>query len=226
MGWVSETRKRTAITDVRPHLIIGLTGGIGSGKTAVANLFSALGVPVIDADELARKVVMVGEPAFDEIVQQFGAEVLTETGELDRRAMRERVFADPGNRSRLEAIVHPRVYAEIKRQLTTLDAVYAIVVVPLLIESGGTDLVDRVLVVDAPIELQIERVSRRDGTTRAAIEQILAAQLDRETRLAAADDIIENDVSESELAQKVSALHHRYQADASYIASQRLEMKE
>jgi dephospho-CoA kinase len=211
---------------VRPHLVIGLTGGIGSGKTAVADLFSDLGVPVIDADELAHKVVMSGEPAFEAIVQQFGTGILTKTGELDRRLMRERVFANPDDRSRLEAIIHPRVYAEIERQLDALEAVYAIVVVPLLIETGGADLVDRVLVVDAPKELQIERVSRRDGTTPAAVEQILAAQLDRQARLAAADDIIENDTSRSSLAENVSALHQQYLAESSRVASQRQEMKE
>lgn len=211
---------------MRPHLVIGLTGGIGSGKTAVADLFSELGVPVIDADELSRTVVMPGEPAFEEIVQHFGTDVLTAKGELDRRLMRERVFANPDKRNQLEAIVHPRVYAEIKRRLDTLDAAYAVVVVPLLIESRGTDLVDRVLVVDAPKELQIERVSRRDATTAAAVERILAAQLDRQARLAAADDVVENDASESSLVKKVSALHRRYLDDSSRIASRRQEMKE
>jgi dephospho-CoA kinase len=211
---------------VRPHLVIGLTGGIGSGKSAVADLFASLGVPIIDADELARKVVMPGEPAFEEIVQQFGSGVLTAAGELDRRLMRERVFADAENRNRLEAIVHPRVYAEIERRLEALDAAYAIVVVPLLIETGGTDLVDRVLVVDAPKELQIERVSRRDGTTPAAVEQILAAQLDRDARLAGADDVIENDASEASLAEKVSALHRRYLDTSAQVASRAQEMKE
>ena len=209
-----------------PHLVVGLTGGIGSGKTAVADLFSALDVPVIDADELARQVVTPGQPAFDEIVREFGMGVLTGTGELDRRAMREHVFADSDRRARLEAIVHPRVYAEIERQLGALNTAYAIVVVPLLIETGGTELVDRVLVVDAPKELQIERVSRRDGTTPAAVEQILAAQLDREARLAAADDVIENDSSEASLGEKVSTLHQRYLNESSRIASQRQEMKE
>ena len=221
-----EPRELRAEANVRPHLVIGLTGGIGTGKTAVADLFAALGVPIIDADELARQVVEPGQPAIDEIVKQFGTEVLTKTGELDRRLMRERIFSNPENRSRLEAIVHPRVYAEMKRRLEALDAAYAIVVVPLLIETGGTSLVDRVLVVDAPEELQIERVSRRDGMTAAAVEQILAAQLDRNTRLAAADDIIENDASEASLSEKVSALHQRYLADSSCVASERLEVKE
>lgn len=211
---------------MRPHLVIGLTGGIGTGKTAVANHFSALGVPIIDADELARDAVAPGQVGYEEIVREFGAEVLTSTGELDRRLMRERVFADPAKRSRLEAIVHPRVYAEIERRLNALDDAYAIVVVPLLIETGGSALVDRVLVVDAPEDLQIERVSQRDGSTREDVERILAAQLDRETRLQSADDVIENNSSESSLAQKVSMLHERYLAEAARVASERLEMKE
>lgn len=211
---------------MRPHLVIGLTGGIGSGKTATADLFSDLGVPVIDADELARRVVRPGEPAFEEIVRAFGARVLSESGELDRRAMRDCVFADAEQRSRLEAIVHPRVYAEIRRQLDALDTAYAIVVVPLLIESGGTDLVDRILVVDAPRELQIERVSRRDGVSAADVERVLAAQLDRRTRLAQADDIIENGASEASLEHQVAALHRRYLADSARIASRGREMKQ
>lgn len=211
---------------MRPHLVIGLTGGIGTGKTAVANHFSALGVPIIDADELARDAVAPGQIGYEEIVREFGAEVLTSTGELDRRLMRKRVFADTAKRSRLEAILHPRVYAEIERRLNALDDAYAIVVVPLLIETGGSALVDRVLVVDAPEDLQIERVSQRDGSTREDVERILAAQLDRETRLQSADDVIENNSSESSLAQKVSMLHERYLAEAARVASKRLEMKE
>lgn len=211
---------------MKPHLVIGLTGGIGSGKTAVANLFAARGIPVVDADEIARQVVMPGEPAYDEIVRVFGADMLTTSGELDRRRMRERIFSDPAGRERLEAIIHPRVYAAIDRRLNALDGDYAIVVVPLLLETGGADRVDRVLVVDAPRELQIARVSRRDGTCAVAVEKILAAQIDRRARLEAADDVIENDASETALADKVAALHEKYLARAARIASQRPEMKE
>ncbi len=164
---------------MRPALVIGITGGIGSGKTTVANLFSSLGPPIIDADELARQMVAPGKPAYEEILQHFGPTVLTKSGELDRRRLRERVFSDPAKRARLEAIVHPRVYAEMEKQLDGLDTPYAIVVVPLLIETGGRALVDRVLVVDSPEELQIERTNRRNGANRAAIEKILVAQLDR-----------------------------------------------
>lgn len=207
-------------------MVIGVTGGIGSGKTTVANLFSSLGVPVIDADDLARQVVVPGQPAHEEILQHFGPTVLTKSGKLNRRRLRERVFSDPAKRARLEAIVHPRVYAEMKQQLDCLETAYAIVVVPLLIESGGRELVDRILVVDSPEELQIARTTRRDGTTRAAIEKILAAQLDRSSRLSAADDVIENDGSVELLEQEVSRLHRQYLHEATRIASERPGMKE
>ena len=211
---------------MRPALVIGITGGIGSGKTTVANLFARLGVPVIDADDLARQAVARGEPGHEEIVNHFGSEILDAAGELDRRMMREHVFSDPEKRERVEAIVHPRVYAEIKRQLGDLDCPYAIVVVPLLVETGGRDIVDRILVVDSPEELQIARTLRRDGTTREGVEKILAAQADRRSRLAAADDVIENAASEPALEDEVARLHHRYLEDASRVARQRPGMKE
>ena len=211
---------------MRPVLVIGVTGGIGSGKTTVANLFSSLGVPVIDADELARQVVAPGQPAYEEILQHFGTAILSKSGELDRRRLRARIFSDSAKRDRLEAIVHPRVYAQMKHLLDCLETPYAIVVVPLLIESGARELVDRVLVVDSPEELQIERTHRRDGTTRAAVKKILAAQLDRSARLSAADDIIENDASLEALAKVVSRLHRQFLSEAEHIASEQPEMKQ
>jgi len=211
---------------VRPALVIGITGGIGSGKTTVANLFSSLGVPVIDADELARQVVTPGQPAYEEIVRLFGPTVVSESGELDRRQLRERVFSNPENRVRLEKIVHPRVYAQMNRQLDRLDVAYAIVVVPLLIETGGQDLVNRVLVVDSPKNLQIDRTARRDGTTAAAVEKILSAQMDRSSRLSAADDVIDNDASEEALEEAVCELHQKYLTEAARIARKQPEMKE
>ncbi len=211
---------------MRPVLVIGVTGGIGSGKTTVANLFSSLGVPVIDADELARQVVAPGQPAYEEILQHFGTTILGKSGELDRRRLRARIFSDSAKRDRLEAIVHPRVYAQMKHLLDCLETPYAIVVVPLLIESGARELVDRVLVVDSPEELQIERTHRRDGTTRAAVKKILAAQLDRSARLSAADDIIENDASLEALAKVVSRLHRQFLSEAEHSASEQPEMKQ
>ena len=203
-----------------------MTGGIGSGKTTVANLFSSLDVPVIDADELAREVVAPGQPACEEILRLFGTGIALQSGELDRRQLRARAFTDPEARVQLEAIVHPRVYAKMKQLLNALDTAYAIVVVPLLIESGGRDLVDRVLVVDSPEQLQIARTNRRDGTTPDVIEKILAAQLDRGARLSAADDVIENDGAEEALTEAVYALDRQYRSEAARIASERPEMKE
>ncbi len=162
---------------------------------------------------------MPGQAAYDAIVQRFGTSILSKSGELDRRRLRERVFSDPESRGQLEAIVHPRVYAEIEKQLNSLTSIYAVVVVPLLIESGGRSLVDRVLVVDASEDARIERASQRDGTTPDTVKQIVAAQLDRKSRLAAADDIIENDGSEQSLELAVSAIHRRYLDLAARIAS-------
>jgi len=211
---------------VRPALIIGITGGIGSGKTTVADMFCALGVPVIDADELAKQAVMPGKAAYAEILARFGSDILSASGELDRRRLRERVFSDPGARAGLEKIIHPRVYQEITRQLQSLDAPYAIVVVPLLIETGGKELVDRILVVDSSEQSQIERTNRRDGTSRETIEKILSAQLDRHARLSAADDVIENNASVDALQRAVSELHQKYLAEASHVASKQSKMKE
>jgi dephospho-CoA kinase len=226
VGSINERSRISEPSIVRPVLVIGVTGGIGSGKSTVADLFSSLGVPVIDADELAKEVVMPGQAAYEAILRRFGPTILTGSGELDRRQLRERVFSDPANRAHIEEIVHPRVYAEISRQLDRLDSPYAIVVVPLLIESGGRDIVDRVLVVDASEESQIERTNRRDGTARGTIEKILAAQLDRHTRLSAADDVIENNASVEALEEAVSTLHRRYLGEAARIASKQPEMKE
>lgn len=169
---------------------------------------------------------MPGQPAYGEILQLFGPGILKKSGELDRRRLRQRVFSDSAKRAGLEAIVHPRVYAQMKQELESLETPYAIVVVPLLIESGGDEFVDRVLVVDSPEELQISRTCHRDGATRAAIEKILATQLDRGSRLSAADDVIENKESEEALEEEVSRLHRKYLTEAARIASERPGMQE
>jgi dephospho-CoA kinase len=211
---------------VRPALIVGITGGIGSGKTTVADLFSSLQVPIIDADEIAKQAVMPGNPAYEEIIEQFGPGILTASGELDRRRLRERAFSDPVARTNLEEIIHPRVYAAITAQLAALNAPYAIVVVPLLIETGAKELVDRILVVDTSEESQIERTNRRDGTSRDTINKILAAQLDRRSRLSAADDVIENSSTVEALKVAVSKLNRKYLDEAARIASKQPKMKE
>lgn len=206
---------------MKPVLVIGLTGGIGSGKSVAAESFAAHGVPVIDADVLARELVAPGCPALEEIHRAFGPSVLTASGELDRRRLRELVFADEQRRHELEAILHPRVYAEIAHRLAALDAPYAVTVVPLLLETAGWELVDRILVVDAPEELQLSRATARDGTSREAVARILAAQIPREQRLALADDVLTNDGDLASLAHQVDALHRRYSSLAASIATHR-----
>jgi dephospho-CoA kinase len=191
-------------------LVVGLTGGIGSGKTTVANLFSALGAPLIDADVIARELVAPGSPVLNEIIDCFGADVLDPRGDLDRLRLRQRVFTDPGQRRRLEAILHPRIRAEIARQIGRLDAPYCIVSIPLLVETAQTDLVDRILVVDCPPELQRERVARRDGWGEDEITGAMQAQATRAERLAAADDVIVNDRDLDALRDRVISLHRDY----------------
>lgn len=191
-------------------LRVGLTGGIGSGKTAVSDRFARLGVPVIDADQLSRELVAKGQPALAEIAALFGPTVLTEAGELDRAALGQRVFADPAARRQLEQILHPRIRDAMQARVAALDAPYVILVIPLLLETGQTDLVDRVLVVDTSPERQRARIRQRDGFSDARIAQILAAQTDRATRLRAADDIIRNDAGLADLDRAVAALHANY----------------
>lgn len=191
-------------------LSVGLTGGIGCGKSTVAQAFAALGVPVIDADLIARELVRPGTPALAAIVRSFGANILTASGELDRRALRERVFRDPQARARLEALLHPRVRKAIEARRREIDAPYCLIVVPLLIEAGMTDLVDRVLVVDCDQDQQLARVSARDGVDPTQVQAIMRTQVDRRTRLAAADDVIDNRGALAELEERVRALHRRY----------------
>ncbi|WP_297528571.1 dephospho-CoA kinase [Thiohalobacter sp.] len=193
-------------------LKIGLTGGIASGKSAAAEVFAGLGVPVIDADVIARERVAPGSEALAEIVCAFGPEMLTPAGELDRPRLRRRVFADAEARARLEAILHPRIREALLARLETLDAPYVVLVIPLLVEAGWQDLVDRVLVIDAPEALQRERLMRRDGLSAAEAEAMLAAQADRATRCAAADDRVVNDGSLDDLRADIEKLHGHYLA--------------
>lgn len=191
-------------------LIVGLTGGIGSGKSTVAERFAARDVPVIDADVIAREVVEPGTPGLARIVEAFGRDILDENGRLDRSRLGARVFQDPESRKRLEAILHPLIRAEMQRRITHITAPYCVLVIPLLIETGQTDLVHRVLVVDTPRELQYRRVAARDNRPRAEIEAILDVQAGREDRLAAAHDVIVNDADLDALDRQVARLHQRY----------------
>lgn len=192
-------------------LTIGLTGGIASGKSTVAELFAALGVPVIDTDVIAREVVEPGEPGLDAVRAAFGPKVLTSEGRLDRRRLREIVFADAAKRRRLESILHPLIRQRTLARLEAVrDAPYAIVVVPLLVETNFGELVDRVLVVDVPVDTQLERLVARDGIDRSAAEAMVAAQTSRETRLAHADDVIDNAGDLAAARAQVERLHARY----------------
>ena len=189
---------------------IGLTGGIASGKSLVADIFAELGAVVIDTDVIAREVVEPGRPAVDEIRQLFGEEVIDATGNLDRLALRRIVFSDPEARLGLEAILHPRIGAAARRQADVAGGDYQIIAVPLLVGSELLEFVDRVLVVDCDEELQIERLLQRDSETIEQARRILATQAGREARLAIADDVIDNGGSMIATRQQVETLDRVY----------------
>jgi dephospho-CoA kinase len=191
-------------------LRIGLTGGIASGKSTVSKLFADLGVPVIDADEVARQVVLPGTPGLAAIQRRFGAGVLNPDGNLNRRALRNVVFDDPGARRELEALLHPLIRAEMERQSAAAGGRYQIFAIPLLVEGGPSDRVDRVLVVDADEGAQLARVMARDGIGETQARAIMAAQADRAARLSAADEVITNEGSVADLRQAVAKLHDRF----------------
>ncbi|QFU01897.1 Dephospho-CoA kinase [Halomonas sp. THAF5a] len=196
-------------------MIIGVTGGIASGKSTVARAFAALGIPWVDADDVAREIVEPGEPALDEIAAHFGSAVITAEGRLDRRALREVVFADEAQRRRLEAITHPRIRERLIDHLARLEArsaPYVLLVSPLLFESGQAALVDRCLVIDVPEPLQVARTAARDDVDEAQARAIVAAQMPRRERLARADDVIDNAEGEDALARQVADLDRRYRA--------------
>ncbi len=187
-----------------------MTGGIGSGKTAVADHFASLGVHVVDADQAARWVVEPGRPALLQIAEHFGEDILLPSGELDRAALRERVFRSPDERKWLEQLLHPLIRAEIARHLALAESPYAIMVSPLLVESGQYRQVDRVLVVDVPEALQVQRTIGRDRTSEEQVRAILKVQAAREERLRHADDVLLNDRDLPWLKSEVERLHHFY----------------
>jgi dephospho-CoA kinase len=191
-------------------LRVALTGGIGSGKSVVSAHFESLGVPVIDADVLAHKMVAPGAPALLEIQKTFGAHLVNPQGQLNRAALREIVFHDPQQRRRLEAILHPPIRQAMESWLKEQTTPYALLVVPLLFETGQESIADRILVVDCDESLQYERVTGRDNVKRAQIQQILASQADRQTRLAGADDVIVNNGGLAELTEATERLHQYY----------------
>lgn len=194
---------------------VGLTGGIGSGKSTVAELFAERGVPVIDTDVIARELTAPDSEVLRAIQDAFGDTVMREDGSLDRAQLRRRVFADSAARRTLEAILHPRIRQAVVQALTGLHAPYALIVIPLLIETGAyAGILDRVLVVDCPEDMQIARVMARNDLTHAEVEAILAAQAGRAVRLAAADDVIDNTGSTGGLRDRVHALHAQYMTQA------------
>jgi dephospho-CoA kinase len=207
-----------AATEPHPFRV-ALTGGIASGKSTVADLFAALGVPVIDTDVIARQVVEPGQSALARIAEAFGPDLLGDDGRLDRRRMRERIFADPEAKRRLEAILHPAIRAEMERQSRAATGPYQVLVIPLLTEGGRRDHVDRVLLVDVPEELQIQRLMMRDGVTHDQAQASLNAQATRAERLAMADDLVRNTGRVDELRTRVAELHEHYLQLAGCAAS-------
>ncbi|MFQ5659082.1 MAG: dephospho-CoA kinase [Gammaproteobacteria bacterium] len=191
-------------------LRIGLTGGIGSGKTTVSGLFAKLGVPVSDADTIAHELVKRGRPAYDAILNVFGPGVTGAEGELRRDYLRELIFNDDNLRKQLESIIHPLVRVEIEKFIAAIDYPYCIISIPLLFESGAQDTVDRVLVIDIPQHLQIARASGRDNVGEEDINSIIKSQISRERRLRWADDVICNNQGMEFLEDQVNALHGKY----------------
>jgi dephospho-CoA kinase len=202
-----------------PALLIALTGGIASGKSAVAEEFAKLGVPVLDTDQIARDVVAPGSQALGQLVAEFGPEILDADGRLNRAYMRARVFSDPEQRRKLEAITHPAIRAELARRSAAAGGDYQVHVIPLLVETGRAEAYDRVLVVDCPEDAQMARLMARDGTSREQAEEMLAAQASREERLNAAHDVIENTGTLADLQRFVQTLHRNYALLAQNLAA-------
>ena len=198
------------MTNNQKVLRVGLTGGIACGKSFVAEQFAQLEIPVIDTDEIARQVVAPGQPGLEAIRTEFGPDVLMPSGELDRNALRSRVFTDGTDRRRLEAILHPRIRDIAVERSATLGGPYQIMVVPLLIETDFRQLVDRILVVDCPESLQRERLIARDDEDAGQVDRIMSAQLNRKERLRSANDVIDNTGTREQTRRQVEALHRRY----------------
>lgn len=192
------------------NLTVGLTGGIASGKSLVATQFESLGVPVLDADQVSRDVVVPGAPALAEIAAHFGSQFIDASGQLDRRKMREHIFQDSAARQQLEAILHPRIRQQMKLWRDAQQTPYCILSVAILLETGMRSLVDRVLVVDTLVENQVTRLTQRDDITPELAHSMIAAQASRETRLSAADDVIHNASEIADTLRQVTDLHCFY----------------
>jgi len=198
---------------------VGLTGGVASGKSTVAKLFSALGIPIIDADVVSREVTAPGSPLLARIAERFGAGYVRDDGSLDRRALRELVFSDPQALADLESLTHPAIFRAIEEHAATADGPYQILALTLLVEKGNVSLVDRVLVIDCDETLQVRRLQARDGSTLEEARAMLAAQAPRAARLEAADDVITNEGDLNSLRDQVERCHMRYVGLAAAQAS-------
>ncbi|WP_224797849.1 dephospho-CoA kinase [Idiomarina abyssalis] len=192
--------------------VVGVTGGIGSGKSAATAEFEKLGITVVDADVVARQIVMPGTPCLQAIAEHFGNQLLTEGGELNRKALRQRVFSNPREKEWLNKLLHPAIREEIISQLEQADSPYVILSAPLLLENGLEKYCQRVLVIDVPESLQISRTIQRDDSPKKEVEAIMKAQLSRSERLKKANDVLNNDGSLEQLKQQVLQLHQRYLA--------------
>ncbi|SFB99185.1 dephospho-CoA kinase [Pragia fontium] len=206
------------------NYIVALTGGIGSGKSTVSNAFSRLGVPVIDADIIARQVVEPGTEALAAIVQHFGPSILQPNGSLNRQKLRECIFNDSDEKLWLNSLLHPLIQRETQRQLAAIISPYVIWVVPLLIENNLCSRANRILVVDVTRETQLHRIMARDGSSEHLATQILAAQTSREIRLSYADDVLNNDDTPEALLPKIQQLHQKYLALANTFNKQDLSI--
>ena len=191
-------------------MIIGLTGGIGSGKTAVSDLFQDLGITVVDADLASRVVVEKGREELSKIADYFGKEILTQGGELDRAKLRHIIFNSEDKKLWLESLLHPAIASQIQKELDSSQSPYTILVSPLLLETEQKNFCSKVLVVDVPVEVQIKRTSDRDNVSEEQIKSIIASQIDRESRLQQADEVISNDGSIEDLESKVKELHKKF----------------
>ena len=197
-------------SDTNDKMVVGLTGGIGSGKSAATSQFAALGIDIIDADEVAREVVTLGSEGLTKITEHFGHAILLNDGTLNRAALRERVFNNSEEKRWLNQLLHPLIRKTMLQQIADATSHYCILSVPLLVEGNLTELCDRVIVVDCPESMQLERAMQRDGSTKQIIESIMASQATRKERLAAADDVIDNSKTLAFLNEQVLTLHSRY----------------
>lgn len=191
-------------------LVVGLTGGIGSGKTTVSDQFRELGVPVIDADEISRELVAPGSPILARIRDTFGAHLIDASGQLRRNLLRKQIFDDPKSRQELESILHPAIRETMAQRVAELNCNYVILVIPLLLETGQQEMVDRILVIDVAESKQLERVRQRDESTTEEVELIIRSQYPRQSRLQAADDVISSDQEMLSLREDINKMHRKY----------------